>query len=153
MDTSDIWNAAIKEHNRYRQNHGVPDVMGCDEMHKEAQKWAEHLAAANKFELDKNSKYIGNIASSFRLNEEDAVREAIKRWYSTVQNYHWNKPGFQEDSGAFSAIVWKNVTHLGVGIAWNEQAATYVIIVYYSPSPNICQEFKENVLKPTRIQL
>ncbi len=120
----DIWTAAIKAHNLYRRNHGVADVMGLEEMHQAAQKHAEHLAETNTFELSKTSKYIGNIASSFRLNEEDAVAEAVKRWYSTVQNYHWNKPGFQPESGSFSAIVWKNVSHIGVGIAWNEKVAS-----------------------------
>lgn len=148
-----MWNAAIKAHNKYRRNHGVPDVMGCREMHDEAQKHAEHLAATNTFELSKSAKYIGNLASSFRLNEEDAVTEAIRRWYSTVQNYHWDKPGFQPNSGSFSAMVWKGVSHIGVGIAWNEQAASYVIVVYYDPAPNVCQEFRENVLRPTRIHL
>lgn len=115
-------------------------------MHDEAQKWAEHLASTNKFELNRNSRWIGNIASSFRRDPEDAVKDVVGRWYDGVNYYDFNNPGFSRNAGSFTAIVWKASTHMGIGLAWNQSQNNWVVITYYAPSPNLQGAFQENVL-------
>lgn len=36
-------------------------------------------------------------------------------------------------TGSFSAVVWKNTTKLGTGIAWDEVEEGYIIVAFYEP--------------------
>ncbi len=36
-------------------------------------------------------------------------------------------------TGSFSAVVWKNTTKLGAGIAWDEVEEGYIIVAFYEP--------------------
>ncbi len=114
-------------------------------MNDEAQKYAENLAASNKFELNRYARWIGNIALSIRHNPEDAIKDAVSQWYDGVNYYDFNNPGFRREAGSFTAVVWKSSNKMGIGAAWNEFQNFWVIISYYAPSPNLQGAFEENV--------
>jgi hypothetical protein len=73
----------------------------------------------------------------------------VDRWYSEIQNYNFNKPGFHTRTGHFTQLVWKSSKELGMGIA---QAAdgTWYVVANYSPPGNISGQFPLNVLKPKK---
>ncbi|CAL8116585.1 unnamed protein product [Orchesella dallaii] len=149
---TDIQKVAVEEHNKYRKIHRVPDVHGDPQMHAEAQRYADYLAQNNLFEPSRIGKYGENLATSFRRNKADAVKDAIKRWYDKNKFYDYERPGYNVDgrnSGSFSAIVWKATTHIGIGVAWNEVENQWVILAFYDP-PAMRSKFRENVLPPVR---
>jgi len=149
---TEIQKVAVQEHNKYRKMHGVPDVQGDPQMHTEAQRYAEYLAKSNLFEPSRIGKYGENLATSFRRNKSDAVRDAIKRWYDKNKFYDYERPGYNVDgrnSGSFSAIVWKATTHMGIGVAWNEVEGQWIITAFYDP-PAMRSKFRDNVLPPVR---
>jgi hypothetical protein len=71
----------------------------------------------------------------------------VDHWYNEIQNYNFNKPGFQAGTGHFTQLVWKSSKALGMGIA---QAAdgTWYVVGNYSPPGNISGQFSTQVLKP-----
>ncbi|ODM90007.1 Golgi-associated plant pathogenesis-related protein 1, partial [Orchesella cincta] len=138
------------EHNKYRKMHGVPDVQGDPQMHAEAQRYADYLAQSNLFEPSRTGKYGENLATSFRRNKADAIKDVVKRWYDKNKFYDYERPGYNIDgrnSGSFTAIVWKATTHIGLGIAWNEVEEQWIVVAFYDP-PAMRSKFRENVLPP-----
>jgi hypothetical protein len=85
-------------------------------------------------------------ASGQALPRPEAV---VDRWYSEIQNYNFDKPGFHAGTGHFTQLVWKSSKELGMGTA---QAAdgTWYVVANYSPPGNISGQFPLNVLKPKK---
>lgn len=109
-------------------------------MHDDAQKYAEYLASTNKFEPTTMGKYGTNIASSFRRNKVEAIKDAIKRWYDKHKFYDYNRPGYNmggQSTGSFTAMVWKATTQMGIGIAFNEVEEQWIIVAFYGNDEDV----------------
>ncbi len=79
------------------------------------------------------------------IDSNQAVENAVRKWYGSVKTYNWNNPGVT----AFSALVWKTTTDLGLGVA--SKGLRTVVVAAYSPEGNLLgddgQHFKANVLR------
>ena len=62
-----------------------------------------------------------------------------------MKNYNWNNP----EVTAFSALIWKSTTDLGIGVS--KRGLRTVVVAAYSPEGNLLgddgQHFKENVFR------
>jgi hypothetical protein len=70
-----------------------------------------------------------------------------------VKEYNFKKPGYNEETGHFTQIIWKSTTKVGCarcggkGSKWYE---TYVVCDYMPPGNIVANNnfyFKQNVLK------
>ncbi|KAH8815414.1 CAP domain-containing protein [Xylogone sp. PMI_703] len=81
---------------------------------------------------------------------------SVDGWGLEREKYNFNKPGFSEDTGHFTQLVWANTTSVGCGRAncsgENGTPGWYVVCEYYPPG-NVEGEdnqfFKDNVRKQT----
>jgi hypothetical protein len=62
--------------------------------------------------------------------------------------YNYDTPGFNESTGHFTQVVWKNSVQLGIGIALSADSKTAWVVAEYYPQGNIQGEFAANVLPP-----
>jgi glioma pathogenesis-related protein 2 len=140
--------AALKQHNIYRAKHGVPPLVLSTQLNDVAQHYAEQLARTNQL-VHSGNKYYGENLYAFGSSDPGLPRAeaVVDRWYSEIQNYDFNKPGFHTGTGHFTQLVWKSSKELGMGIA---QAAdgTWYVVGNYNPPGNISGQFPTNVLKP-----
>lgn len=56
-------------------------------------------------------------------------------WYSEVNCYHFNKPGWSVLAGHFSAMVWRDTTRIGCAV--NSACTWPTYICQYSPPGNV----------------
>ena len=150
LDPAAFRAAALKQHNIYRAKHGVPPLALSSQLNDVAQHYAAQLARTNQLVHSDNTQLGENLytfgSSGQALPRPEAV---VDRWYSEIQNYNFDKPGFHMGTGHFTQLVWKSSKELGMGIA---QAAdgTWYAVANYSPPGNISGQFPLNVLKPKK---
>jgi glioma pathogenesis-related protein 2 len=150
LDLAAFRAAALKQHNIYRAKHGVPPLVLSTQLNDVAQHYAEQLARINQL-VHSNNTHFGENLYAFGPSGQALPRPetVVDRWYSEIQNYNFDKPGFHTGTGHFTQLVWKSSKELGMGIA---QAAdgTWYVVANYSPPGNISGQFPLNVLKPKK---
>jgi glioma pathogenesis-related protein 2 len=150
LDLAGFRAAALKQHNIYRAKHGVPPLVLSSQLNDVAQRYAEQLARTNQLVHSDNTQ-LGENLYAFRSSGQAPPRPeaVVDRWYSEIQKYNFDKPGFHTGTGHFTQLVWKTSKELGMGIA---QAAdgTWYVVANYSPPGNISGQFPTNVLKPKK---
>jgi uncharacterized protein YkwD len=150
LDLAAFRAAALKQHNVYRTKHRVPPLILSAQLNDVAQRYAEQLARTNRLVHSDNTHFGENLYTFGSSGQAFPRPEAVvDRWYSEIQNYNFDKPGFHTGTGHFTQLVWKFSKELGMGIA---QAAdgTWYVVANYSPPGNISSQFPLNVLKPKK---
>ena len=146
----------VAEHNELREKHDGAPLVWDSACAIHAQKQADHCLALGKMEHGNHDDQGQNIYmmsfSGFSPKTEDAVREAVKSWYSEIDLYKeagggWN--GFNNGAGHFTQLVWKGTTKVGMGYARSDNSL--YIVANYSPQGNIMMNgtdalFHENVI-------
>ena len=140
-----IANQGLEKSNYYRQLHGVPDFQISDEIADNAQRWADYLASTERFKHSPTN--LGENLAMYLNDSEDDDKffdKAVNSWYSEIDLYDFNNPGFSISTGHFTQVIWKSSKMIGSGIA---RSSRYVYIVtQYSPSGNYRNQFQDNVL-------
>ncbi|CAG5122398.1 unnamed protein product [Candidula unifasciata] len=134
-------------HNKRREWHQAPPVKLSPELNKLAQEWAENLAKQNKFEhspADRRKGIGENLAAHTRVLSGD---EVVEMWYSEIQNYNFQKPGFAMNTSHFTQLVWKDCQSIGVGMSTQKAGnGMYMYVANYQPAGNVINYFDKNVL-------
>ncbi|XP_075690670.1 Golgi-associated plant pathogenesis-related protein 1 [Rhinoderma darwinii] len=133
----------LSAHNKYRKLHGSPPLQLSQDLCKSAQKWADHLLSIQALDHS-DSEYGENIHS---YQSVIAGNEPVDSWYSEIENYDFNKPGYTKGIGHFTQVVWKDSKEVGVGVAAGDKPFRYVV-AQYNPAGNIDvpDYFEKNVL-------
>ncbi|SCW00792.1 LAFE_0C12090g1_1 [Lachancea fermentati] len=132
-------NDTISVHNKYRSLHGASPLVWSDELYKHAQAYANEYNC-NGTLIHSHSPYGENIALGFNTSA------AVKAWYDEIKLYNFDNPGFSEETGHFTQVVWKNSTIIGCGYIYcGSYFGQYTICNYEAPG-NVAGEYSENVL-------
>jgi len=138
----------LKAHNELRAKHGVPAVELSAKMCTYAQEWADQLLAENRFQHRRKNKYGENLYSSWSSRPKVISGEVpVESWYSEIKDYTFGQePRGGPTTGHFSQIVWRESTHLGVGLA--QKDGKIIVVGNYSPAGNIVGRHVTNVPPP-----
>ena len=137
----------MQSHNKYRNLHHVPPLKLNKEICEIAQSYAENLANRNIF-VHSDNKYKGDSLGEnlYMCKGKEATGEyATKCWYDEIKTHNFNGD-FQNETGHFTQVIWKDSKEVGFGIAKNKGGYTYVVGNYF-PAGNILGRFKQNVFK------
>ena len=154
--------ACLVAHNDYRSFHRVPFLTWSADLTRDAQVWANHLAANNLFDHDptarpkdqgENLYYMTYPKRLCDLGERGpdcfSCGEIVKMWYDEELDYDY-VTGEAKVAGApilhFTQIVWKATKKLGMATAVANNRL--VAVARYSPVGNNYGQFQENVLFP-----
>lgn len=154
--------ACLEAHNDYRFFHRVPPLKWSAELSRDAQAWANHLAANNLFDHDPTAQpkdqgeNLYSMTFPKRLcdlgeNGPDCLScgVIVKTWYDEELDYDY-VTGNAKVVGApilhFTQIVWKASKELGMATAVANNRL--VAVARYTPAGNIDGQFQENVLVP-----
>lgn len=138
--------AALKARNDLRALHSVPSLKWSPALSKEAEDWAEKLSRNGELHhSSKERKFKGeNIC---RMSNHYDVTDAVRIWYSEINSYKYDSPGFSFDTGHFTQIVWRDTTEVGVGTCKSRDGRLTYVVARYNPAGNVLKRFHENVLK------
>ncbi len=64
--------------------------------------------------------------------------------YDEIKLYNWKEPGFQQDTGHFTQVIWKDSDEAGFGLAQQNDGGWYSVANYYPPG-NFSGRFEKNV--------
>jgi len=135
---------ALDFHNMVRADVGSPKLKWSEDLARYAQLWADQLAAQCKLEHRPSSgrwkqKYGENIF--WGDGEEYKALQASESWYSEIKDYKYGKINNTNwyKTGHYTQMVWKNTTHVGMGMAVCKDGAI-LIVANYNPSGNYMGE-------------
>jgi len=137
--------------NSYRSKHSAPSVQWNDDLQNEAQNWSQHLANNGQFYHGGNNGHGQNLyMTSGQVPDTDCILDSIKNWYDENRYYNYSNPGFNEKTGHFTQLVWRNCKSIGAGVARTSHG-TYVTMDF-DPAGNITNpgEFQSNVIPPSQ---
>ncbi|XP_002157435.3 uncharacterized protein LOC100204716 [Hydra vulgaris] len=141
----------LKSHNLYRSKHHSDPLIWSDELAAKAQKLAESLADKKALEIatDLEKEGYGENVAKVWATFKDAGEAATKMWYTQSNNYRFDDPHLDENTGQFAQVVWKSTKELGMGVAKSIDDVNnkYVYVTaLYRPPGNIEPTLRDNVL-------
>lgn len=139
---------ALDYHNEKRKLHNVPQVTEDLSLTERAQDWANQLAEKDELDYSDckwNDKTIGeNIARAAAILN-DAGNAICSKWYSEIKEYDFGTHTPGNNTKNFVQMIWKDIKHVGFGIAYSNTGKTYVVVNYY-PSGDLNRNLRDNVL-------
>lgn len=133
-----------RRHNVYRIQHQAGELERDPLLEKISQEAAEHMLEIDDFYLP-TDKYNGDLIGMnlFWVQGQFNGNDIVDNWYKEVDNYDFNNPGYKQDAGGFTQLVWRNSKKIGCGYAC-KGIECYGICTYY-PAGNYDILFAKNV--------
>jgi len=117
----------INAHNFYRSEHNVSNVSWNDTSATYASNWAKACVF----------KHSGGPTGENLATGYPNATASVDFWGLEGEKYNYKNPGFAEDTGHFTQVVWSNTTTVGCGRQnCNGKDGTsgwYVVCEYYPP--------------------
>ncbi|MFE3444895.1 CAP family protein [Nocardia sp. NPDC059180] len=142
----------LDAHNMYRARHGSPPMSLAGDLVDRAAQCAEYYA--DKGSIDHSCPFKNGAGENLFMatgGSADAVHQvqrAVQIWYDEIANYDYNNPGFANNTGHFTQVVWKASTRLGVG--FHSKDNKHVVVALYLEPGNVSGRgnFEQNVPRP-----
>jgi len=142
-------NQMLQYHNAYRAHHGAQPVKWSSSLAKTALATAKKcvFAHSNPYKYGEN---LGGGSSGF-----NNPAYFVYLWYKEIADYDYKNPGYSDDTGHFTQVVWNATTT--IGCAWvqgctgsTQPITSNMLLCEYSPNGNILpnSNFAKNVAKP-----
>ena len=137
---------ALKYHNNCRKKHNVPKLELSIKLCNKSQEILENLFTNINYTNDRDNEYGENIYISDDSNfDARKVENACKSWYQEKKKYNFESNKYQNETGHFTQMVWKETKKIGFGYTKTDQGKTYFLALY-EPCGNELFCFKDNVL-------
>ena len=147
LDLETFREQMLEKHNYYRSLHQAGNLVRDSLLESLAQSNSERLVTLGYLEhtdFNYNGEYMGETLYSGGFSDTFGY-DAVNLWYSEESLYDYSNPGFSNDVGHFTQIVWVNSKKLGCGFACDSNNYCYVTCHYY-PGGNYIGEFAAYVL-------
>ncbi|XP_028406924.1 A disintegrin and metalloproteinase with thrombospondin motifs 18-like [Dendronephthya gigantea] len=149
-------------HNHYRRIHRVPKMTLDPALTREAQGYAEDLAATGgelehciKPRCDRHGAGENLAGAWGAVNIET---NATKAWYDEIWDFNYchnenlrkmHRPGHEgKPIGHFTQLVWRNSVRLGIGYARTADRTGVYIVARYKAHGNVPRQYNVQVTKP-----
>lgn len=137
----------VRAHNELRFHHNVPSLKWSPALSKDAQAWAEKLSRNDELRHASREERKFKGENICRMSAHYDATDAVRIWYSEINGYKYDSPGFSYDTGHFTQIVWRDTAEVGVGTCKSRDGRLTYFVARYHPAGNVLKRFNENVLK------
>ncbi|KAL3417816.1 SCP-like extracellular protein [Phlyctema vagabunda] len=140
---STFQSSILDAHNFYRAQHNASDLSWNDTSADFAQDWSDEC----------NFRHSGGPTGENLAAGYANASASVDAWGLEREEYNFNSPGFSEETGHFTQLVWGNTTSVGCARSScqgdNGTPGWYVVCEYYPPGNIVGQDneyFEWNVL-------
>lgn len=119
--------------NKYRMMHAAMPLTISQELTKKASTKAVEMAAADKEQIDVNSKYGQAIFST--SNPNNVAIKSVQSWYNQMRLYDFHRAIPSAKAMYFTQMVWADTKEFGAGKAVASGGKVYVVALF-NPSGN-----------------
>lgn len=145
LTPSDV-KAVLDAHNKYRSAVKVPLLTWSDALARDAQSWANHLAATHTFT---HSGVRGENLAGFTTGH-NAPAQLVDQWGAEESDFIAPCPVFKaltagdpcsrtgdwHDIGHYTQMVWRGTTQVGCGLATDVTTRRDILVARYAPPGN-----------------
>uniref|UniRef100_A0A0N5C7U7 SCP domain-containing protein n=1 Tax=Strongyloides papillosus TaxID=174720 RepID=A0A0N5C7U7_STREA len=136
----------LKEHNLYREKHGVGNLYYDNNLEAKAQEYADILLRTGQFKHDTRQSAASMGENLGLTSGRSTVSHMGKNWYEEVKKYDFKKRVFTSGCGHMTQIIWASTKSVGCAISDNNYK--FYIVCRYYPRGNVVQLFYQNVYPP-----
>lgn len=113
--------------NDIRRRHGAPPVVWDEALARCAQDWANR----KQFVHSTDRQYGENLAKVWSF--EPDMRTAVDWWAKELDLYDYNRPGFNNETGHGTQVVWQDTKKVGAGVAQMDSGAFLYVARFFPP--------------------
>jgi Cysteine-rich secretory protein family len=136
----------LRDHNAARRDVGTPALVLDPDLVRQAQAYAEELAASGRFEHSPGNTRPGQgenlwagTANRFSFESMAGAWIDERRFYVHAVFPNVSTTGNWQDVGHYTQIIWRNTTRLGCGLATGN--GRDVLVCRYGPPGNFIGQF------------
>ena len=133
------WEAALTVHNEARAAVGVQPLTWSVALAREAEAYAEFLAASDTFEHSDTE--FGENLYWYSSQTQNPIEKASRSWYAEISDYRHGRQwhGNFPEIGHYTQMVWHSTREVGIGFAVSDAGETYVVARYNPAGNNLNQ--------------
>ncbi|KAL6926479.1 hypothetical protein ACO0SA_001792 [Hanseniaspora valbyensis] len=132
----------LDQHNTKRALHeDTSSLVWSSDLESVAQAYADSYDCSGTL-THSGAAYGENLALGYPLYEGTT---AIDAWYNEIEYYDFSDPGYSEDTGHFTQVVWKDTYEVGCGYKNCNNAWGYYLVCNYLKQGNVIGEFASEV--------
>lgn len=142
-----VWSQEmLNAHNRWRQQTGVPPLTWSEDLAKQAQSWANHLANDNfKLYHRPNNPYGENL--TWAAYQQLSPTQVVDMWGNEVKDYDYERNQCSGVCGHYTQLVWQKTTEVGCALVRSKHQEVWVC--NYNPPGNYRgQKPYQAIIKP-----
>ena len=98
----------LDRHNHYRTMHQAGNLCWDASLASNAQQDSSRLGCGAMI----HAKGEG-VGENLMGGQSTGTAGAVDGWYNEISKYDWSNPGYKEETGHFTQVVWKGSTSLG----------------------------------------
>lgn len=133
QDLDEVNRELLLRHNELRSLHGVPNMTWNSELTQFATNYAANNFSCDNVQLiHSGGSYGENLAAGY-VGGQDPTNA----WYNEIELYDYQNPGFTEETGHFTQLIWNDSVELGCAIVMCDNAWRQYTICEYYPRGNI----------------
>ena len=132
----------LSQHNEKRALHKDTNPLSwSSDLESVAQAYADSYDCSGTL-THSGKPYGENLALGYPLYDGET---GVIAWYDEIKDYDFSNPGFGENTGHFTQVVWKDTTQVGCGFKQcNNEWGIYLVCNYLAQG-NIIGEFASEV--------
>ncbi|KAI1313937.1 PR-1-like protein [Xylaria venustula] len=143
-DDETFTSAILNSTDVYRKEHNASSISWNDTLASFAKDYLSSDAVGDSCKFaHSGGPYGENLAIGY-----GNATAAVEAWGDEGEKYNYGKPGFSEDTGHFTQLVWKNTTDVGCGRRLCGDNKGWYVVCEYWPRGNVIGAFKDEVDKP-----
>ncbi|KAI8955660.1 CAP domain-containing protein [Xylaria longipes] len=142
VDNAAFTSAILNSTNFYRGEHNASAVVWNETLESFASDYLGSDAVGDDCEFAHSG---GPYGENLALGYPNATA-SVEGWGNERGEYDYDKPGFSEETGHFTQLVWKNTTDVGCGRKLCGEKGWYLVCEYW-PRGNVIGAFKDEVDK------
>lgn len=137
---SSFTSAMLNSSNTYREQHNASSLSWNSTLEDFARDYLDDMSSDSCEFEHSEGPYGENLAIGYQN-----ATGAVEAWGEERDEYDFGDGGFDEETGHFTQLVWKDTTDVGCARKLCDERGWYVVCEYW-PRGNVQEQFEEQVV-------